>query len=355
MAGMGGTTIRARAPLRISFAGGGTDVSPYCDERGGAVLNACIDRFAYATVTPGGSSLVVSSLDYDCAIDCALDDPFVYDGQLDLAKRTLDWFRRNRGLDGGVEVLLHNDAPPGSGLGSSSAVTVALISALARHLRLSLDEYELAELAYTIERVDAGISGGRQDHYAATFGGVNYMEFSSEGVVVNPLRVKPDLLWELQYSLVVAHLGGSRLSSHLIDRQSANYRSGDEGAIQAMDDLKRLARQTKDQLLRGNIAEFGLLLDEAWQAKKRMAEGISNPRIDAVYDAARAAGALGGKMPGAGAGGFMFFVCRPDRRFAVQEALLEAGVQLHSFAFSSEGACAWEVPSADGAARGGSR
>lgn len=350
---MSNTTIRARAPLRISFAGGGTDVSPYCDERGGAVLNACIDRFAYTTISPGGSSLVVSSLDYDCAVDCALDDPFIYDGQLDLAKSTLDWFRRNHGLDEGVEVLLHNDAPPGSGLGSSSAITVALIAALTRHLRRSFDEYEVAELAYRIEREDAGISGGRQDHYAATFGGVNYMEFSRNGVVVNPLRVKPGILSELQYNLVVAHVGGSRLSAHLIDRQNDNYRSGNAEAIGAMDDLKRLARQTKDQLLRGNINEFGLLLHEAWQAKKRMADGISNPRIDALYDAALEAGALGGKMPGAGAGGFMFFVCRPGRRFAVQEALLGAGVQLHSFAFSSEGASAWDVQSPDVSARSG--
>jgi len=338
-----GTTIRSRAPLRISFAGGGTDVSPYCDERGGAVLNACIDRYAYATVTPGGSSYVVSSLDYNCTIDCALDDPFIYDGQLDLAKTTVDWFRGRYDIPAGFEVLLHNDAPPGSGLGSSSAITVALISAITGLLRVPLDEYETAELAYRVERDEAGIRGGRQDHYAATFGGVNFMEFRDGSVVVNPLRVKAETLYELQYSLAVAYVGGSHVSDHIIDRQTENYTAGNASAIAAMDELKMLAHRMKNSLLVGRIVEFGELLNEAWQAKKLMADGITTSRIDDLYDAARAAGALGGKLPGAGGGGYMFFVCKSGRRFAVQESLREMGATLDSFSFVTEGVRTWFV------------
>lgn len=341
---MSGTIIRSRAPLRISFAGGGTDVSPYCDERGGAVLNATIDRYAYATVRRGGSSFVVSSLDYDCTIDCAIDEAFVYDGQLDLAKTALDWFRRNHELSEGFEVFLHNDAPPGSGLGSSSAITVALISAIAEHLRLPLGDYETAELAYCIERQEAGISGGRQDHYAATFGGVNFMEFSKAGVVVNALRVRPETLYELQYNLAVAYVGGPRLSARIIDRQKENYAAGAGPAIEAMDELKRLAYEMKNALLVGRIAEFGDLLHCAWEAKKHMADGITNSRIDELYAAARQAGALGGKLPGAGGGGYMFFVCEAGRRFAVLEALRASEAQLDSFSFVQEGVCSWPVP-----------
>lgn len=168
--------IRARAPLRISFGGGGTDVPPYCDERGGVVLSATINRYALASLVPGGDRFSVRSIDYDQSIEYGIHDSFVFDGQLDLAKGVLEYFRRTQGLKDGFEVALHNDAPPGSGLGSSSAITVALIGAIAEHLRLSLDKYQIADLAYRIERQDVGIKGGKQDQYAATFGGFNFIE-----------------------------------------------------------------------------------------------------------------------------------------------------------------------------------
>lgn len=334
-------TIRTRSPLRISFGGGGTDVSPYRDERGGAVLSATVDRYAYATVAPGGDRIVVRSLDYDMSLTFALDDTFVYDGQLDLAKGVIEHFRRERGLDGGFEVFLHNDAPPGSGLGSSSAITVALIGALAAHLRLSLDDYEVAELAYRIERDEVGIAGGRQDQYATTFGGFNFIEFEGGRTIVNPLRLRHDTLLELEYGLVFAHVGGQHFSAHIIERQVSNFREGNADAIGAMDDLKRLAYDMKAALLLGNLREFGAMLDEAWAAKKRMAKEISTPHIDRLYQVAKAAGALGGKVTGAGGGGFMFFLCDPGSRFAVQEALKAEGAELVNFSFVQEGMQTW--------------
>lgn len=331
--------VRARAPLRISFGGGGTDVSPYCDERGGAVLSATINRYAYATIGPGEGRFDVRSLDYDAAISYALDDPVVFDGQLDLAKGVLERFRGEAGLAEGVAIDLHNDAPPGSGLGSSSAITVAIITALRERLRMPADDYATAELAYAVEREDVGIKGGRQDHYAAAFGGFNFIEFERGAALVNPLRLRPETIYELEYSLVFAYVGGTHFSSHIIEKQVANYESG--SAVAAMDRNKELAYAMKRALLLGKLSEFGALLDEAWAAKKQMAEGISTPRIDEIYERARAAGALGGKVTGAGGGGFMFFLCEPRRRFQVQESLRELGAEVVNFSFVHEGARAW--------------
>ncbi|WP_026176812.1 GHMP family kinase ATP-binding protein [Desulfurispora thermophila] len=335
--------IRARAPLRISFGGGGTDVPPYCDERGGVVLSATVNRYACATVIPGGEKFAVRSLDYDATISYGIDDPFVYDGQLDLAKGVIDYFRQRNGFTEGMEIFLHNDAPPGSGLGSSSAITVALISAIAEHLRLPLDSYQIAELAYHIERIDVGIKGGKQDQYAASFGGFSFIEFHDGVTVVNSLRLRSEIICELEYSLVFAYVGGQHFSSHIIEKQVENYRQGREDSVQAMDRLKELAYEMKKALLLGKLQQFGELLDVAWQNKKRMAEGISNPRIDEVYNEARRAGALGGKVSGAGGGGFMFFFCNPGRRFAVQERLKQLGAQLVNFSFVKEGVQTWSV------------
>lgn len=335
--------LRARAPLRLSFGGGGTDVPPYCDERGGAVLCASINRYACASIVPGGERFEVRSLDYDASISYGIDDPFVYDGQLDLAKAVLDHFRRTDGFTEGLEIHLHNDAPPGSGLGSSSAITVALVRALSEYLRRPLDPYEVAELAYRIERVDVGIKGGKQDQYAAAFGGFNFVEFHRDAVVVTPLRLRPETVCELEYSLVFAYVGGQRLSAHILEKQVRNYETRQEEAVQALDRLKALAYEMKALLLRGRLRDFGAVLDEAWENKKHLADGISNPRIDEIYEEAKKAGALGGKVSGAGGGGFMFFFCEPRRRFAVQDSLRKMEAQLVQFSFVEDGARAWVV------------
>jgi D-glycero-alpha-D-manno-heptose-7-phosphate kinase len=335
--------VRARSPLRVSFGGGGTDVSPYCDERGGAVLSATIDRYAYATLEPAADRIEVMSVDYDVSLTYSLDEEFVYDGQLDLAKAVIDHVRREFGLSAGMRIRLHNDAPPGSGLGSSSAIVVALLGALTNSLGKLLDPYDLAERAFTIERVDAGIKGGRQDQYATAFGGFNFIEFDPGRTVVNPLRLRPETRYELEYGLVFAYVGGTHFSSRIIDLQTANYESRQTDAVAAMDRIKELAGEMKRALLLGDLRGLGGLLDEAWQAKKRMAEGITNPRIDELYLAAREAGALGGKVSGAGGGGFMFFLAEPAARFAVQDALKARGAELVNFTFVQEGMRAWTV------------
>ena len=336
--------IRSRAPLRISFCGGGTDVPPYCDERGGIVLSATINRYATATIVPGGQSFAVRSIDYDQSVSYGVDDPFVYDGQLDLAKGVIDHFRREGKLTQGLEVTLHNDAPPGSGLGSSSAVTVALVSAVGELLRLPIDDYQIADLAYHIERVEVGIKGGKQDQYATTFGGFNLIEFHPGGtVLVVPLRLRAETLWELEHRLVFAYVGGGHFSDQIIENQVRNYETRRTESIHAMDRLKVLTQDMKRALLVGDLREFGELLHLAWESKSQMAKGITSPKIDDLYDQVIRAGALGGKMSGAGGGGFMFFICDPLRRYAVQEALRKAGSQLVNLTFVEPGVRTWTL------------
>jgi D-glycero-alpha-D-manno-heptose-7-phosphate kinase len=308
------------------------------------VLSATINRYATATVVPGGKSFKVRSIDYDQSVSYGVDDPFVYDGQLDLAKGVIDYFRRQEKLTEGFEVTLHNDAPPGSGLGSSSAVTVALVSAIAELLRLPIDDYQVADLAYRIERLEVGIKGGKQDQYASTFGGFNLIEFHpGGGVLVIPLRLRPETLWELEHSLVFAYVGGGHFSDQIIENQVRNYENRRTESIHAMDRLKVLTQDMKRALLVGNLREFGELLHLAWESKRQMAEGISSAKINELYDGAIEAGALGGKMSGAGGGGFMLFVCNPLHRYAVQEALRKAESQLVSLSFVEPGVRTWTV------------
>jgi len=308
------------------------------------VLSGTINRYATATVVPGGKSFTVRSIDYDQSVTYGLDDSFVYDGQLDLAKGVIDHFRREEKLTDGFEVTLHNDAPPGSGLGSSSAITVALVAAIAELLRLPIDDYWVADLAYRIERLDVKIKGGKQDQYATTFGGFNLIEFHPGGtVLVLPLRLRPETIWELEHSLVFAYVGGGHFSDQIIENQVRNYEAGRTESIHAMDRLKVLTQDMKRALLVGDLREFGELLHRAWESKRQMAEGITNQKINDLYDAAIGAGALGGKMSGAGGGGFMFFVCDPLRRYAVQEALRKADSQLVNLTFVEPGIRTWTV------------
>jgi len=331
--------IRGKAPLRISFAGGGTDVPPYCDERGGAVLNSTIDRYAYCTISPREDrEITIRSLDFGVVEKWqAGRDLFAYDGNLDLIKAVLNHFEVDRGFD----MFLHCDAPPGSGLGSSSAVIVSIIGAMAEWLNVPLSQYEIANLAYVLERKELGQAGGKQDQYAAVFGGFNYMEFNGQQTVVMPLRVKADILNELHYSLLLGNTGRTRVSSGIIASQTEGYRRGESQVVEALDNTKRLARETKDALLRGDIRGIGELLNASWENKKRFTTAISNERIDTIYETAVANGAIGGKISGAGGGGFMFFICEYDRKHLVANELAKLGVEIVNYNFDKYGLQSW--------------
>lgn len=335
--------IRSRAPLRLSFAGGGTDVEPYLSERGGAVLNATIDKCAYASLRLRDEPrITVTSLDYDILASYRLDQPLTYDGKLDLVKAVI---RRLGGQtsDQGLDFFLHSDAPPGSGLGSSSSVVVALIGLFKHWLHLPLTCYEIAELAYDIERVDLGIKGGKQDQYAATFGGFNFIEFTRESTIVNQLLVSPDTLRELRYNLLLAYTGKTRRSAGIIDTQVQSYVTGRRDVIQAMDGLKRDAVALKSALLNGRLDDFGELLNDAWLNKKRIANQITNDFIDELYETARSCGAIGGKIVGAGGGGYLLLYCRFDKKHIVASEIERLGAKVVDFNFDFDGSKTWDA------------
>jgi len=345
--------LRSKAPLRISFAGGGTDVSPYPEEKGGAVLNCTIDRFAYATlesVPDGAGRVEVESLDYNLKVNYEKPSDFLEEtGELDLVKAALRVLRRSRNeseASDSLKLTLHSDAPPGTGLGSSSTMVVALVGAFQQYLRQPWTSYDIAELAYEIERREFGMKGGRQDMYAAAFGGFNFIEFEGERTIVNPLKIRPDVLNELAYRLLLCYTGTSHYSNDIIERQQRSYveRRGD--TVSALDATKQLAIDMKNELLRGNVDEMGRLLDAGWQLKKRFTEGITNDRIDAFYERARAAGALGGKLVGAGGGGYLLLFCDFARQARVARTVQEAGGRVERFALEPEGLQTWSVRTA---------
>ena len=336
--------FRARAPLRISFCGGGTDLSPYVNERGGLVLNATIDRHAYATLRLREDRRVsVRSLDFKTDLDFSLDEPPPFDGNLDLVKGCL---RRlapdSRDEERGLELYLETEAPPGSGLGASSALVVATIGALAEWRRLTLDKYEVARLAWEIERLDVGVPGGLQDQYAASFGGFNLIEFRSErDALVNPLRIEPRILHELEYNMLLVYTGATRTSSHIIQSQIAGLRDKQRTVVDAMDRMKELTLEAKDALLTGRLEDFAGFLHEEWEAKKTTSDSVTTTAIDEMYGEARRLGALGGKVSGAGGGGFMFLFCPFDRKPAVTDRMHELGGEILPMAFVPEGMQAW--------------
>jgi D-glycero-alpha-D-manno-heptose-7-phosphate kinase len=332
------TYFRARAPLRLSFCGGGTDVPPYPQEHGGMVLSATINQYAYASLRPRRDTrLTLGSLDYD--IVARFDHPrrLKLDGNLDLLKAAVSAMKVKRGLD----LWCHSDAPPGSGLGSSSTLVVAMIGVLSEWLNRPLTGYDIAELAYRIEREDLGLAGGMQDQYAASFGGFNFIEFHGDSTVVNPLRIRREILHELEYRLLLCYMGQTRQSAKIIERQTKSYLERKRSVVQALHFLKAHTLEMKKALLLGNLDGFGELLHEAWLHKKKLDAGISTSHVDRLYQIARKEGAIGGKMPGAGGGGFFLLLTRFDRKHRVAAALEKHGGQVVPFQFESRGVQAW--------------
>lgn len=312
--------FRSKAPLRIGLAGGGTDVSPYSDQFGGAILNCTISLAAYASIEPlNDQTIIVEALDRNERQQFDLAPMLPIDGTLDLLKGVYNRIQKDHSTAlPGFRLSTFVDAPAGSGLGTSSTLVVAVLGAFKEMLKLPLDEYKIAQYAYDIERNDLQLAGGKQDQYAATFGGVNFMEFyEGNKVIVNPLRIKPEYLHELENNLVLYFTSTSRESAAIIKEQVKNVKSNNEKSIEAMHHLKDQARMMKEALLQGKLDEIGLILDYGFEQKRNMAANISNTSIEEVYAAAKAAGATGGKISGAGGGGFMVFYCPGNTRYNV--------------------------------------
>jgi len=338
--------IRARSPLRLGLAGGGTDVSPYCDQFGGAVLNVTIDLYAYAIIEPAEDGrVVISAPDIEGSGEI-LDDHGELAGPLILHRAVYRRFVRqfNAGRPLPCRITTFCDAPPGSGLGTSSTMVVALVKAFAVWLNLALGDYEIAHLAFEIERQDAGLNGGRQDQYAATFGGVNFMEFfSREKVIVNPLRIDNWILAELETSLVLFDTGVSRASARIIKEQTDNLFNRTGATLEALHAIKADAIRMKEFLLKGDFKNFAVVMRETWDAKKRLANAISNPQIDAAVEVAIAAGALAGKISGAGGGGILTLLVAPERRVEVIRALRRREGQVLTCHLTRRGTDCWKI------------
>ena len=336
------TLVRAKAPLRISFAGGGTDVPPFPEREGGCVLSSTINRYAWGTLRPrDDGQICINSRDLGMSLTYGSRESLTYDGQMDLAKAAINRLAGTH--NGGYDLFLHTDAPPGSGLGSSSAMMVVLVGLLKEYHGLPLTDYEVAELAYEIERIDLGIAGGMQDQYAAAFGGFNFIEFAGDHVVVNPLKISADIQNELEYNLLLAYTGKMRLSSHIIEDQVRRYEQNESESLAALKELKALTSEMKNVLLRRKLGQFGELLHEEWQHKKRMSPRISSPELDDLYDTARQAGAIGGKITGAGGGGYMLLYCGFEKKHEVAQVLTERGCQIHEVALEPLGLQTWRV------------
>jgi len=340
--------VRSRAPLRLGLAGGGTDVSPFCDTYGGCVMNVTIDKYAYVTIddSPSGKAefyaqdAQVSEIVSVDKITAKTENPLqlmkgVY---LYLSERYLEGKRPL------VRIRTHSDAPPGSGLGSSSTMVVALVTAFGEYFSLAFGEYELAHIAYEIERNELLLAGGRQDQYAAAFGGFNFMEFyANDRVIVNPLRIKNWIWAELKSSLVLYFTGVSRSSAKIIEEQTHNIHQQRPQSIDAMHQLKTEAIQMKEALLRGEIHRFAQVMQAGWEAKKQMASSISNPMIDQVEKIAFENGARATKVSGAGGGGFMMFICDPSDRIRLQSALRQLEGTIYNANFTPHGSSAWKI------------
>ena len=331
--------IRAKAPLRVSFAGGGTDVPPFPEQEGGLVLSATINRYAYGALAPRPDSQIgLESVDFGLSLTYGLDEEIIFDGRLDLAKAAIRRMGR-----GGYDLFLHSNAPPGSGLGSSSAVMVTLIGLLKEFHGQPLTDYDIAQLAFELEREELGIEGGLQDQYAAAFGGFNFIEFEADRVIVNPLRISPDVVHELEHNMLLCYTGKTRSSDRIIADQTSRWKSGDDHALEGLRAGKDLALAMKNALLQRRLNDFGDLLGAAWDEKKKMSPKISNDFIDTAYAEARKHGALGGKVTGAGGGGYMLFYCPFQRKHHVANALIAMRGQVTEFEFTSNGLTTWSV------------
>ena len=334
-----GQIFRSKSPLRISFAGGGTDFPHWFEKRPGAVLCSTINRYAYATVYPRSDQQVrLHSFDLEHSVEYGLNEAPIYDGALDLAKAAI----HRLGITTGMNVNLRSDAPAGSGLGGSSALTAAVMGAVAACGKRHLDPYEFAALNYIIERQDVGISGGKQDQYATTFGGFNLIEFHDDRVVVNPLRIDSDIINDLEAHLMLCYTGQIRTNAGLITKQIDLASQGRATTHRGMERLYELCFEMKEALLKRQLEDFGHMLHEAYVSKKEMNPDVSSGTIaDLLYDKARKHGALGGKLLGAGGGGYLLIYCPTARRHEITQEIESAGGRVASFNFDEKGLQAW--------------
>ena len=350
--------VRARAPVRIDFSGGWTDVALFTEESKGFVVNAAINIYSYVTVkklpykeawtnsygykhreTKENKGIRIYSVDFDVYEEAEEIRKLEYNGNIDLAKAAI----RNMNIEGGLEIITRSNAPAGSGLGTSASMGVALIGALSAYHERRLLPYEFAEQASLIEREELGILGGKQDHYASALGGISFMEFSGEEVKVSKLQPSLETILELEKNLVLCYTGKSRLSGDIHKKVREAYQNGDPDTTQALKNLKAIAQEMKNALLGADLKSFSQLLNENWQNQKALHPSVTNQQIDEIFEIVMKNGALGGKACGAGGGGCLVFCAKPDHEHQLRKKLGELGVGVIDFNFEFGGLQTWSI------------
>ena len=347
--------IRTRAPVRIDFAGGWSDVALFTEESKGFVVNGAINRYAYATLVCESQTkfpesvelqrvldkrIRIYSADFDTFVEAEDVRQLEYDGNIDLVKAAV---RQMSIQIGSFDLITQSNAPPGSGLGTSAAMGVTLIGVLGALKDVTYLPYQHAELASSIERHELGILGGKQDHYASAIGGISFMEFQGEEVKTSPLKLPPHIRFELEKNLVLCYTGQSRLSGNIHQNVTQAYKSGKPSVRKALENLKAIAESTKTALIRGRLTDFGELLTENWKNQKKLHPSVTNERIDKLFNIAKEHGAIGGKACGAGGGGCLLFYCQPTREHNVRQKLEEADTQIIDFNFDFDGLQTWKA------------
>lgn len=342
--------VRSKAPLRLGLAGGGSDVSPYSDTYGGLILNATINLYAYCIIEETDNDYIsIDAYDANCNKRYPSNKKLDIDGNAILIKGVYNRIIKDYNLNPlSFRITTYNDAPAGSGLGTSSTMVVCILKCFVEWLGLPLGDYEIARLAYEIERKDLGLSGGKQDQYAAAFGGFNYMEFlQNDMVIVNPLKIKRWVVDELEASMLLYFTGASRSSAKIIDEQKKSTSEGENSAVLAMHNIKRSAVDMKLAILKGDINSFANIIKDGWENKKKMANHITNPMIEEAMDVAMNSGAKAGKVSGAGGGGFIMFVVEPTRKKELELALKKLAGFVMPFTFCDGGAHGWKIYDSD--------
>ena len=333
--------IRARAPLRVSYAGGGTDVPPYPSLMGGVVLSSTIQNYAYCSIAPRSDGRIsVSREDQDVRYGPETLQDLKGGGEVEFVRAVAKRF----GADQGFDASLRYDAVPGTGLGSSSALCVSLIGAFREWKGASMTDYDIANLAYDVERKDVGVPGGMQDQYASTFGGFNLIEFKKEATIVNALRIKSETLNELEYNSLLCFTGTTRRSGGILQRQIESYEHKSPAIMKALERMKELTLNMKDSLLTGNLTGFAELLNSEWDLKKTLDRAISTAEVEKLLHVAKSSGAIGGKLLGAGGGGFLFLYCDSEKQVQVEKALESLGAKTFPVRFDEDGLQTWRSP-----------
>jgi len=333
--------VRSKAPFRVSFGGGGTDMAPYCIEYGGCVISTAIDRHIYVTIEPRDDKKIrIFSLNYNQELVFNIGDKD-YSTDFEIFKGIVNVLEINEGFN----ITTYSELPAGSGMGGSSSLSVALIGAFNVYYNFGLSEHDIAQKAYDIERIELEQKGGYQDQFAAAYGGFNFIEFTNF-VKVIPIKKTDEIVNELQYRLILCYVGGSHFSSDIQDEVLKGYEIEKNSYMEAMQGLKDVAHSMRNIVESndiGRLNEFGELLHKGWLAKKSLSSKVSNKEIENFYLTSRKFGVLGGKLLGAGGGGHLLLFSEPNKKHRIIQELEKIGGKIVNFHFNPKGLEVWEI------------